>query len=112
METLLPRWSEEIRRRLRGLQGKWTGKLRGKIVLLNEPKTPHQETEPQFRRLTDDQLNNLAKAPAPSVRLTDNTLDDLKWPDNPADLLKFVTSFSNSLTLQFYDFYDRIIAER
>jgi len=93
-------------------KAKWTGKLRGKIVLLNEPKKSHQETEPQLLRLTDDQLSNLAKAPAPSVKPKENTLDDLKWPDDPEDLSKFVNSFSNSLTLQFYDFYDRIIAER
>jgi carboxypeptidase Q len=42
----------------------WTGKLRGKFVMLRDPKIPAEQTKPQFRRYTDAELADLAKAPS------------------------------------------------
>ena len=37
---------------LQAYRAKWTGKLRGKIVLVSDPKVPAPQTNPQFRRYT------------------------------------------------------------
>ena len=93
-------------------KSKWTGKLRGKIVLLNEPRTPQEQTKPQFHRFTDAELQNLAKAPEPSAKLTIKTLDDLKWPQNPEDVTKFFAALPSEITEQLYERYNRLKTER
>ncbi len=93
-------------------RAKWTGKLRGKIVLLTEPKVPAQQTNPQFRRYTASELSDLAIAPAPALTLNARTLDEVEWPDNPNDLDKFFGSVSNTVMDQIYDLYDRATADR
>ncbi len=39
---------------------KWTGKLRGKFVLLRDPKIPAEQTKAQFQRYTDAELADIA----------------------------------------------------
>lgn len=91
---------------------KWAGKLRGKIVLLNDPKVPGQQTRPEFRRLTDAELSDIAKAPDPATKRVAKTIEDLEWPDDPAEIGKFLGSLPESLMDQIYDLYDKAAAER
>jgi len=93
-------------------RAKWTGKLRGKIVLLNDPKVPAPQTSPQFRRLTAAELSDLANAPAPAAKLTARKLDDLEWPEDPAEMGRFFSGLPNALMEQLYDLYDQAVAER
>ncbi len=83
-------------------QTTWSGKLRGKIVLITTPKVPAPQTNPLFRRYTDTELADMQKAPAPSAKLTGKRLEDLEWPE-PADIGKFFNSLSNGLMDQVYD---------
>jgi len=92
-------------------QAEWKGKLRGKIVLLSSPKVPGQQTSAQFRRLTDAELGDMAKAPAPSAKLVAKKLEDLEWPE-PENAGKFFNSLPNNLMDQIYDLYDRVAADR
>jgi len=91
---------------------KWAGKLSGKIVLLSEPKVPAQQTNPQFRRYTAAELTDMENAPAPAARLAAKKLDELEWPEEPAELGKFFSSLPNALMEQLYDLYDQSAAER
>jgi carboxypeptidase Q len=92
-------------------QAAWTGKLKGKIVLISTPKVPAQQTRPQFRRYTDAELADLQKAPDPAAKVTAKKLEDLEWPE-AADIGKFFGSLNNSLTDQIYDLYDKVAADR
>ncbi len=93
-------------------RAKWTGKLRGKIVLLNAPKIPAPQTNPQFRRLTDAELADIAKAPTPTAEITARLLSDVDWPEDRADVGKLFGGLSSSLMDQLFDLYDRIAADR
>jgi carboxypeptidase Q len=91
---------------------KWTGKLRGKIVLLNDPKVPAQQTSAQFRRYTDAELAQLAKSPEPAAELKEKNLSDLKWPEDRQDLGKLFAALPSGLMDQLFDLYDKIAADR
>ena len=93
-------------------RAKWTGKLQGKIVLLNAPKVPAQQTNPQFRRYTAAELTEMERAPAPAARLAAKKLDELEWPEDPAEVGKFFGSLPNALMEQLYDLYDETVAQR
>ncbi len=92
-------------------QANWTGKLRGKIVLISVPKVPAQQSNPQFRRFTDADLADMAKAPAPAAKVSAKRLEDLEWPE-PAEIGKFFNSLPDSLMDQVYDLYDQVADER
>jgi carboxypeptidase Q len=104
-----PKKLEEM---LQTYKTKWAGKLRGKIVLLSEPRAPRQQTDAQFRRYTDAQLSDIAKAPDPLVLQTAKTLEELKFPESADDRAKFNASLPNALTEQLYDLSNRAAAER
>jgi carboxypeptidase Q len=91
---------------------KWAGKLRGKIVLLTDPRQPRPQTDTQFRRYTDAQLSEIAKSPDPTAISTAKTLEELKFPENAEDRAKFQASLPNSITEQIYDLSNRAAAER
>jgi hypothetical protein len=91
---------------------KWAGKLNGKIVLLSEPKVPAQQTNPQFRRYTAAELTDMENAPAPAAKFAAKRLDELEWPEDPAEVGKFFNSLPNALMEQLYDLYDQSAAER
>ena len=63
----------------------WHGKLRGRIVLLNRPRTNagDSETKADFSRYTDADLANLAKTPDASPKI-DIRLEDVKDSRRPA----------------------------
>jgi carboxypeptidase Q len=97
---------------LKAYEAKWSGKLRGKIVLLSVPRVPEPQSNPQFRRWTAAQLTDLESAPDPTAKLTARKLDELEWPENQADFGKFFGSLPNSLMEQLYDLYGESVAER
>jgi hypothetical protein len=74
---------KKIEQALEEYQTKWTGKLRGKIVLMSDPKTPQEQSKPQFRRLADTDLANIAKAPAPVAKITLEEFEKIEWPETP-----------------------------
>jgi hypothetical protein len=103
---------KKYRESLRAYETKWTGKLRGRIVLLSAPRVPEPQTRPQFRRYTAAELTDLETSPEPVVKLTAKKLEDLEWPENPEDMGKFFAAIPNSLMEQLYDLYDEAVAER
>ncbi len=103
---------KKIHESLQAYRAKWSGKLRGKIVLISDPKVPAPQTNAQFRRYTAAELADMANAPAPTAKLSAKNLDELEWPEDPAELGKFFGSFPNSLMEQFYDLYDQTVADR
>src|SRR5579883_1947852 len=103
---------KKLREALDAYKAKWTGKLRGKIVLLTAPRVPEPQTRVQFRRYTAAELSDLETAPEPVAKLTAKKLEDLEWPESPEDAGKFFAGMSNALMEQFYDLYDEAVAER
>ncbi|MFN7998338.1 MAG: M20/M25/M40 family metallo-hydrolase [Bryobacteraceae bacterium] len=69
----------------------WAGKLRGKFVMLRDPKVPAEQTKPQFRRYTDAELAEIASAPR-HVAKNYKKLDELKWPEEQEDFDEFFAS--------------------
>ena len=67
----------------------WTGKLRGKIVLLTAPKAAPGSITPQFHRYSDSELADLALAPTPRPRLDTK---EIKIPDDPVAALQYIFS--------------------
>jgi len=104
-----PKKSKEM---LAGYRAKWSGKLRGKIVLLSDPKVPAPQTTVQFRRYTAAELGDMAAALAPATKLSAKKLEDLEWPEDPAEVGKFFGSLPNALMEQLYDLYDETVAQR
>ena len=97
---------------MQAYRAQWSGKLRGKIVLVSAPKVPPPQTSPQFRRYTAAELADMMNAPAPAAKITARKLDELDWPEDPADIGKFFGSLPNSLMEQLYDLYDEAVAKR
>ncbi len=97
---------------LKDYQAKWTGKLRGKIILLSVPHIPTSEAQPLFRRYTAAELSDMENAPEPAAKLAAKTLDDLDWPENPDEIGKFFSMLPNSLMERLFDLYDDAVAER
>lgn len=97
---------------MKAYQAKWSGKLRGKIVLLTAPRVPDPQTRPQFRRYTAAELGDLENQPEPAVKSTAKKLEDLEWPESPDDFGKFFSSLPNALMEQLYDLYDEAVADR
>ncbi len=97
---------------MQAYRAQWSGKLRGKIVLISAPKVPPPQTSPQFRRYTAAELADMMNAPAPAAKITAKKLDELDWPEDPADVGKFFGSLPNSLMEQLYDLYDESVAQR
>lgn len=71
----------------------WHGKLRGKIVLLNRPRTngDASEEKPWFSRYTDADLANLAKTPDPTPKI-DIRVEDVKIPEDQQEAQRYVAS--------------------
>jgi carboxypeptidase Q len=103
---------KKLKEAMEAYKAKWTGKLRGKIVLLSEPRIPRPQTNAQFRRLTAAELSDLANAPEPAAKKEVKNLDDVEWPENPEDIGKFFASLPNALMEQLFDLSDRVRSER
>jgi hypothetical protein len=103
---------KQYREKFEAYQKEWTGKLRGKIVLLSDPRIPSEETKPQFRRYTDAELADLAKSPEPSAKLSVKSLDELQWPEDPEEMARFRSSLPSSVMEKLFDLSDKMTAER
>jgi hypothetical protein len=103
---------KKVRAALDAYKAEWSGKLRGKIVLLNEPHVPKPQSSPQFRRYTDSDLHDIATAPAPAPATAAKSLSDLEWPEDPDELGKLFAGMPNALMEQIYDLYDAVAAEK
>jgi carboxypeptidase Q len=90
----------------------WSGKLRGKIVLLSKPQVPASQTNPQFRRYTAAELADIATAATPAILSTAKTLSELKWPEDASETGRFFGRLPNHLMEQLYDLYDQAAADR
>lgn len=84
---------------------KWSGKLRGKIVLLNDVRVPAQQTNPKFRRYTAEDLARIGQAPEPAARPEAKKLEDLDWPEDQSGVAKLFEALPPSLMDQFMDLY-------
>jgi hypothetical protein len=96
---------------LAAYQAKWSGKLRGKIVLISALKPPKPQVKEQFHRYTDADLANMAKAPDPSVKSTVQKVEELEWPEDPEEIGKLFASLPNALMEQLYELSDERAAK-
>jgi len=103
---------KQYREKLEAYQKEWTGKLRGKIVLLSDTKVPKEASKPQFRRLTDAELGDLAKSPEPAAKVSVKTLEELQWPEDPDEMGRFFGSLPTSMMEKLFDMYEKMSAER
>ena len=88
----------------------WTGKLRGKIVLLAPFREVRPASQPLFARYSDKELGDLALAPTPVARRAD--LDNLQFPDDPDEARRFNASLPASVREQFAKQRERIGVKR
>jgi hypothetical protein len=89
----------------------WTGKLRGKFVMLRDPKIPAEQTRPQFQRYTDAELADLARAPEHVAKIY-GKLADLKFPEDPEERQKFMAALPESIFDEMFDARIKLAAER
>ncbi len=88
----------------------WKGKLRGKIVLLSPLREVRPETQAQFSRYTDKELADTAAAPTPLAKLAD--LNNLVFPDDPAEERRFLQSLPAPVRDQFAEQRREFAAKR
>ena len=91
---------------------KWTGKLRGRIVLF----TPAQQTAPRedalFKRQTDADLAKMAGAPEPAVSLRAARLEDIEWPQGEEAVFALFNAMPEAMLDQLIARYDELSLER
>ena len=90
----------------------WSGKLRGKILMLTALKPESPREQPLFKRYSDADLAETAAAPQPNALMRARKLDDLEWPDSPAELSTFFMSMPESLLDALIDRFDALSLER
>ena len=103
---------KKMREQFEEYQKAWTGKLRGRIVLISNLDVLKPQTNPQFRRYTDADLAQMSAAPLPATKVKAKKLEDLEWPEDAEDVGKFFGSLPNDLMEQVYDLYDELAATR
>ncbi len=84
----------------------WTGKLKGKVAFVSEGTQPSPTEQPLFRRYTDSQLADIAKAPEPSAKHKISA-DEVKFPADQAEAEKYFRSLP---TATMDDLLDRYFA--
>src|ERR1700691_2513398 len=89
----------------------WTGKLRGKFVMLRDAKIPDEQTKAQFPRYTDAELAEIAAAPEHAAK-NYAKLADLTWPDDPAELGKFFQRLPETVFDELFDAIVQLATER
>jgi len=90
----------------------WSGKLRGRIVLLAADKPTPPRERALFTRLTDAELAEMTGAPEPRALARVSRLDDLEWPDKPDGVFKMFMSMPEAMVDQLIDRYDALALER
>jgi carboxypeptidase Q len=91
---------------------KWSGKLRGRIVLF----TPAQRTSPRedvlFKRQTDADLAKMASAPEPAASLRATRLEDIEWPQADEAVFALFNTMPEAMIDQLIARYDELSLER
>jgi carboxypeptidase Q len=90
----------------------WSGKLRGRILLLTPVKPEPPREKPLFKRDTDADLAEIANAPEPLAMLRVSKVDDLVWPDKPEEMFKTFMAMPAPLLDQLIDRLDAMALER
>jgi carboxypeptidase Q len=103
---------QKMEQALKEFESKWAGKLRGRIVLLSDEKTPSEQDKPQLRRLTETDLAAMAKAPDPSTKLAAKDLENLEWPEDPQERMKLFSRIPMSAMDKLYDKFEELSARR
>lgn len=82
----------------------WHGKLRGRIVLFNRPRTTAGETgtKVDLTRYTDADLANLARTPDPTPKI-DIRIEDVKIPEDPQEAQRYVASLPTDIRTALTD---------
>ncbi len=91
-------------------KAEWKGKLKSKIVLISEAKPLKPSTHPLFKRYSDGELADIAKAPTPVVRRY-VPIDELKIPDDEDEAEKYFASLSGLTIDELLDRYFALSAE-
>ena len=81
----------------------WHGKLRDRIVLLTRPHTSSLGLNPDLRRYTDADLAALAKSPDPGAPKIDVKFEEVKLPDDPADVAAYVATLPTAVRTMLTD---------
>ncbi|HXI29579.1 MAG TPA: hypothetical protein VNG89_14170, partial [Vicinamibacterales bacterium] len=87
---------------------KWSGKLRGRIVLFTQSKPLAARDNALFHRYTDAELADIAKAPDPAKAPRVTRIDDLPWPDRPEDVGKMFNALPEALVDALIDRYEEL----
>jgi carboxypeptidase Q len=98
------------REELSHYEDRWRGKLKGKMVLFTDAKQPVPSTRLLFTRYTAEQLADIAKAPAPTIR-RNITVDQLEIPSDTEEARKYLGSLPNSVVDDLYDKYDDLLGD-
>ena len=80
----------------------YRGKLQGKVVLLSDPAPVPPAATPLFKRDSDTDLADLAKAPTPSEKLQID-MKNLQVPDDPQKRRQFFSSLTEEQIDQIFD---------
>ena len=90
----------------------WSGKLRGRILLLTADRPETSLEAVPFSRLTSAQLEKLETAPEPTKRVEVATIDDLPWPESEEELGKQFMAMSADTIDRVIDRFDALAAAR
>lgn len=97
--TYDPKKSEDD---LNKYMAEWTGKLKGKIVLLSPVREVKPDTSALFTRDDEKALSEMAVAPEPSAKAAVD-VKNLKFPEDPQELRRYFSSLPPSVMDQFFD---------
>ncbi len=95
---------KKVEQAFKDYKAQWKGKLKGKIVLVSEAKTPKPSTEPLFKRYTEAELAKIAEAPEPAMK-RNVTLDEVQFPSDPDEARKVFASLPSSVMDELFDRY-------
>jgi carboxypeptidase Q len=90
----------------------WSGKLRGRIILLSPITATPPHDNPLFKRLSDAELGSMAQAPDPAAVSRITSINELEWPDKPEEVFKLVMAMPEALVDQLIDRYEALALER
>jgi len=90
----------------------WSGKLRGRILLLTADRPETSLESVPFSRLTSAQLEKLETAPEPAKRVEVANIDNLPWPESEEELGKQFMAMSADTIDRVIDRFDALAAAR
>ncbi len=103
--AVLPGREYDVKKLAAGIEAfetKWKGKLKGKIILVSAPKISPPRMNPNFHRLTDGELADIAKSPAP-IKREKIDWDHFEFPEDPEAQSRFFMSLTSADIDEFID---------